>query len=213
MSGGLPPAVIAGFEREGIRHEGVLAAMREVDRALFVPASERDAAYGDHPLPIGHGQTISQPFVVAFLAQALDPSPADRILEIGAGSGYQAAVLSRIAGEVFSLEIIPSLAEQAARNLETAGIDNVTVAQGDGYEGWPDEAPFDGILLTAAPAEIPAPLKKQLAPGGRLVAPVGEARQEVVVLRRKPDGSFAEESLLPVRFVPMTGRAETGGGD
>jgi protein-L-isoaspartate(D-aspartate) O-methyltransferase len=205
--------VIVGFEREGIRHEGVLAAMREVDRALFVPASERDAAYGDHPLPIGHGQTISQPFVVAFLAQALDPSPADRILEIGAGSGYQAAVLSRIVGEVFSLEIIPALAEQAARNLETAGIDNVTVARGDGYEGWPDEAPFDGILLTAAPAEIPAPLKKQLAPGGRLVAPVGEARQEVVVLRREPDGSFAEESLLPVRFVPMTGRAETGGGD
>ena len=180
--------------------------MREVDRALFVPESMKDQAYADHPLPIGDGQTISQPYIVAYMAQALRLQPGDNVLEAGTGCGYNAAVLSKIAARVYSVEIIDSLAETARINLERAGIHNVEVRRGDGKLGWPENAPFDGIILTAAPERIPSPLKQQLRVGGRLIAPVGVGRQQLILLEKTREGSFREEALLPVRFVPMATR-------
>ncbi|RUO58724.1 protein-L-isoaspartate(D-aspartate) O-methyltransferase [Pseudidiomarina insulisalsae] len=191
-----------------IADERVIEAMREVDRSLFVPEELQQHTYDDRPLPIGKGQTISQPYIVAYMAQALDLKPNDKVLEIGTGCGYNAAVLSHLAGEVYSIEIIEWLAELAKNNLAKTDIDNVQTRYDDGYQGWPENAPFDAIELTAAPAKIPETLKQQLKIGGRLLAPVGTERQELVVLERTGEDTFEETKLLLVRFVPMTGLAE-----
>jgi protein-L-isoaspartate(D-aspartate) O-methyltransferase len=192
----------------GVRDPRVLAAMREVPRHLFVDGPERAHAYEDSPLPIGGHQTISQPYIVALMTELLDLQPEERVLEIGTGSGYQSAVLSRVCREVYSIEIVPELAEAAARRLKQLGYANVTVKQGDGYRGWPEHAPFDGIIVTAAPERIPQPLIEQLAPNGRMVIPVGGFFQELKVFRKDASGKVTEQAILPVRFVPMTGEAE-----
>ncbi len=192
-----------------IVHPGVLRAMREVPRHLFVPEEIRDWAYADSPLPIGLDQTISQPYIVALMTQLADPRPGDRALEIGTGSGYQAAVLSRLVERVYTIEIVEPLAERARRTLAELGYDNVEVRAGDGYAGWPEAAPFQIILITAAAPRLPEPLVEQLADGGRLVAPIGPpgAIQELAIYRKK--GSKLEERrVIPVRFVPMTGRVQ-----
>ncbi|HET9948111.1 MAG TPA: protein-L-isoaspartate(D-aspartate) O-methyltransferase [Longimicrobiales bacterium] len=196
------------IEARGVRHPGVLDAMRSVPRHEFVPAERRALAYEDMPLPIGLGQTISQPYVVALMTELLDPEPGDRILEVGTGSGYQAAVAARLVAEVYTIEIVPELARSAAERLERLGVENVRVREGDGYLGWPEEAPFDGILVTAGADEVPPPLVEQLAPGGRMVIPVGDARagQVLRVLEKLPDGEVSERDVLPVRFVPLTRR-------
>lgn len=190
-----------------IRNERVLEAMRTVPRHLLVPENVRARAYGDHPLPIGYDQTISQPFIVAFMTEQLDPQPTDRILEIGTGSGYQAAVLAELIDQVYTIEIVEPLAERATKDLEKLGYENVHVRAGDGYLGWPEEAPFDAIIVTCAPENIPQPLVEQLKEGGRMIIPVGGARQELHLLTKK-DGEVRAEAVLPVRFVPMTGEAE-----
>jgi protein-L-isoaspartate(D-aspartate) O-methyltransferase len=199
--------VVDQIEARGIRDARVLEAMRRVPRHLFVPQGLRERAHEDHPLPIGEGQTISQPYIVAFMTEAARLRPGDRVLEIGTGSGYQAAVLSALGARVFSIEILPALADSARRNLDASGYGNVAVRTGDGYRGWPEEAPFEAILVTAAPDEIPQPLLDQLKPGGRIVVPVGTGNQELVRVTRTERG-FERESLLPVRFVPMTGEAQ-----
>jgi protein-L-isoaspartate(D-aspartate) O-methyltransferase len=188
-----------------IRDERVLDAMRRVPRHLFVPPELADRAYDDRPLPIGQGQTISQPYIVAYMTEAAEIAPADRVLEIGTGSGYQAAVLAVLAREVWTIEILPELAERARATLERLGHRNVHVRAGNGWEGWPDRAPFDAILVTAAPDEIPRALVDQLAVGGRLVVPVGEGVQEMTLVTRTPAG-VVEKRTIPVRFVPMTGK-------
>ncbi|HSM93646.1 MAG TPA: protein-L-isoaspartate(D-aspartate) O-methyltransferase [Anaeromyxobacteraceae bacterium] len=187
----------------------VLEAMRKVERHRFVPASLREEAYGDHPLPIGHDQTISQPYVVALMTELARVRPGARVLEVGTGSGYQAAILAVLAKEVYTIEIVEPLAREAGERLRALGYANVTVRAGDGYRGWPEHAPFDAILVTAAPREIPQPLLDQLAVGGRLVAPVGDegGDQELVVVERTPAG-LRRWSVAPVRFVPMTGEAK-----
>lgn len=187
----------------GIKDPHVLAAMARVPRELFVPPDQVPFAYEDRPLPIGHGQTISQPYLVALMTELLAPGKRDRVLEVGTGSGYQAAVLGRLAGKVYSLEIVPELARTAALVLRTNGFRNVQVREGDGCRGWAAYAPYDRILLTAAPPEIPAELLAQLRPGGRLVAPVGEETQRLVVVDKSLDGRTQTRSLVPVRFVPM----------
>jgi protein-L-isoaspartate(D-aspartate) O-methyltransferase len=192
----------------GVRDPRVLAAMRQVPRHLFVDAKERDRAYGDHPLPIAGNQTISQPYIVALMTELAELTPGERVLEIGTGSGYQSAVLSRLAGEVYSIEIVPELARESAERLSKLGYKNVTVREGDGYRGWAEHAPFDAILVTAAPDRIPQPLLDQLAPGGRLVIPVGSFFQELKVLSKDKNGKITEKDILPVRFVPMTGEIE-----
>jgi len=184
-------------------HPIVLEAMRSTARHLFVPAPLRYLAYADRPLPIGHGQTISQPYVVAFMTELLDPQPHHRVLEIGTGCGYQAAVLSRLVKAVYSIEIVPELARDSAALLKQLGYDNVLVRAGDGYQGWPDQAPFDRILLTAAPPEVPKTLVDQLQVGGKLVAPEGRVWQNLVLLEKRADGSLQRKVSLPVRFVPM----------
>jgi protein-L-isoaspartate(D-aspartate) O-methyltransferase len=196
----------------GIRDPAVLAALRVVPRHRFVPANLAARAYADEPLPIGFEQTISQPYVVAFMTEAAALAPGDHVLEIGTGSGYQAAVLAEIVGSVWTIEILAPLAERAAADLRAAGYANVHVRAGDGYRGWPEEAPFDAILVTAAPDHVPQPLLDQLKVGGRLVIPVetgGRGRQEILRMTRTATG-FERESLLPVRFVPMTGEARDG---
>jgi protein-L-isoaspartate(D-aspartate) O-methyltransferase len=195
------------IEDRGIRDPRVLAAMRKVPRHLFVPPEEQDEAYIDYPLPIGHAQTISQPYVVAYMTEALELKPGDRVLEIGTGSGYQAAILAEMAAEVYSIEIVEALAKEAAARLHRLGYSNVQVRAGDGYRGWLEAAPFDAIIVTAAPGHIPQPLVDQLRDGGRMVLPLGMWDQELVRLRRRR-GEIMRESLLPVRFVPMTGEAE-----
>ena len=196
--------------RGSVTNPDVIHAMREVPRHEFVPAYEADEAYADHPLSIGHGQTISQPSLVAWMTQALKPKPMDRILEIGSGSGYQAAILSRLAGEIYSIEIVPELAEQARNNLSRIGVNNVHVRAGDGYFGWPEAAPFDGIIVTCCPNEIPPPLVEQLRDGGRVVIPVEQAYGQSLLVLEKEGGRLREVRTLPVRFVPMTGQAEAG---
>jgi protein-L-isoaspartate(D-aspartate) O-methyltransferase len=192
----------------GVTDPKVLAAIKTVPRHLFVPDGERRRAYTDSPLPIGAGQTISQPYIVALMTSLLDVEPGDRILEVGTGSGYQAAVLSRLARQVYSVEILEHLAGRARRTLSVLGYGNVHVRVGDGYQGWPEEAPFDGIIVTAAPPRIPEPLKRQLKVGGKMVIPVGEGYQDLEVLTKRPDGGFDRAKVLPVRFVPMTGQAQ-----
>ena len=177
-----------------MRSPEVLRAMRATPRHLFVPEPMRPQAYQDTPLPIGYGQTISQPYIVAVMTELLEPAKAQKVLEIGTGSGYQAAVLSPLVGRLFSIEIVPELAKQSAGLLKTLGYANVTVRQGDGYLGWPAEAPFDRIILTAAPPEMPKALLDQLKPGGKLVAPVGASAldQELVVIDKGPDGKIRQ---------------------
>ena len=189
----------------GVRGPVTLRALRKVPRHRFVPARYAGEAYGDHPLSIGHGQTISQPYIVAFMTEALGLEGGERVLEVGTGSGYQAAVLAEIAAEVYTIEIVEPLAREAEARLAVLGYQNVHARAGDGYAGWPDAAPFDGILVTAAAPRIPEPLKQQLKDGGRLVVPVGEGVQELTVVTRRGD-SFQEQRLIPVRFVPMTGK-------
>lgn len=192
------------IENRGIKHPEVLRAMRAVPRHEFVPQGERNSAYEDRPLDIGYGATISQPYIVAAMSELLDPQKSDRVLEIGTGSGYQAAVLSMLVGEVYSIEIVPQLAKSASETLGRLGYRNVHVRAGDGYRGWPEHAPFDAIILTAAPPEIPKALVDQLARGGTLVAPVGDrSSQELIVLRKDKEGKVSRRTVFPVMFVPM----------
>jgi protein-L-isoaspartate(D-aspartate) O-methyltransferase len=195
------------LRRRNIHDERVLAAMEKVPRHGFVPADQRHAAYGDFPLPIGSGQTISQPYIVALMTQAANVKPGARCLDIGTGSGYQAAILGELAKEVYSIEIIPELGETARSRLAELGYGNVHVRIGDGYRGWPEKQPFDCIIVAAAPDHVPQPLVDQLAIGGRLVIPVGDLFQELMVLERRPDGSISKRRIESVRFVPMTGEA------
>jgi protein-L-isoaspartate(D-aspartate) O-methyltransferase len=185
----------------------VLRVMRQVPRHLFVPPRAREYAYGDYPLAIAAEQTISQPYIVAYMTQALELQRSDKVLEIGTGSGYQAAVLAGLVDRVFTIEIIPVLGDSARQLLSRLGCDNVQVRIGDGYLGWPDQAPFDAIMVTAAPDHIPPALVAQLADGGRLVLPVGEEYQQLMRVTRGGDETRTE-TLLPVRFVPMTGEAQ-----
>lgn len=197
--------VEAQLKARDIRDPRVLDAMMTVPRHLFVAEPQRENAYGDYPLPIGHDQTISQPYIVAFMTQALDVQPDHRVLEIGTGSGYQAAVLSKLAKIVYTIEIVTPLAERARETLSRLGYRNVDVRAGNGYNGWPEQAPFDRIMVTAAPDEVPKPLVDQLKVGGILAIPVGTIAQELRILRRTPTGLETLDTL-PVRFVPMTGK-------
>ncbi|MGY1408574.1 protein-L-isoaspartate(D-aspartate) O-methyltransferase [Luteimonas sp. A611] len=193
----------------GIDDARVLEAMRNVPRHRFVPDAVAPDAYDDGPLSIGYGQTISQPYIVALMTQLARPAPGDRVLEVGTGSGYQAAVLAGLVEHVYSIEIVAPLAQHAAGLLGELGYDNVTVKAGDGYAGWPEHAPFDAIVVTAAPERIPAPLLEQLRPGGRLVIPVGpvHATQQLRVVEKDAQGRLHERHITPVRFVPLTGEA------
>ena len=191
----------------GISDPRVLAALREVPRHMFVPAEMQPSAYEDSALPIGLGQTISQPYLVAFMTEALELKPQGRVLEIGTGSGYQAVVLSLLAGEVYSMEIVERLGVEAEVRLKRMGYANVRVRIGDGYRGWPEAAPFDAIIVTAAPPEVPHALVAQLRLGGRMVVPVGRYEQNLIRLRRTAKG-LERESLLPARFVPMVPEGE-----
>ncbi len=193
----------------GVTNGRVIRALRNTPRHEFVPTNQREHAYLDMALPIGAGQTISPPFVVAYMTQELDPQPTDRVLEIGTGSGYQAAVLSRLVQEVYSIEIVESLARRSARNLKRLRYDNVHTKAGDGYAGWPAAAPFDKIIVTCSPESIPKPLVEQLTEGGRMVVPIGERYQQNLYLLRKQDGKLVQEALRATLFVPMTGAAET----
>jgi protein-L-isoaspartate(D-aspartate) O-methyltransferase len=196
------------LRERGIRSEAVLSAMGKVPRHRFVPTYLYDLAYQDNPLPIGKGQTISQPYIVALMTELIEPTKQMRVLEIGTGSGYQAAVLAECVGQVDSIEVVPELGAAAASLLKELGYHSVHARIGDGYEGWPEHAPYDAILLTAAPPErIPGPLLGQLKVGGRLVAPVGRQNQELVRITRTDTG-FRREVIAPVRFVPMTGKAQ-----
>jgi protein-L-isoaspartate(D-aspartate) O-methyltransferase len=195
------------LRRRDITAPEVLWAMGQVPRHLFVPARLREYAYEDHALAIEEGQTISQPYIVACMTQALEVKKGDRVLEVGTGSGYQAAVLAQLGMRVYSIEIIPSLAASARQRLQALGYDSVEVRTGDGYLGWPEAAPFQGIMVTAAPDHVPPALVEQLAEGGRLVLPVGRGEQELLRLTRR-GGQTRIDTLLPVRFVPMTGKAQ-----
>jgi protein-L-isoaspartate(D-aspartate) O-methyltransferase len=193
----------------GIENPRVLAAMERVPRHEFVPALLRGLAYSDRPLPIGHDQTISQPYIVAFMTAALDPAPSDKVLEIGTGSGYQAAVLAELVAQVYTIEIVPELGERAGADLARLGFGNVHVRVGDGYEGWPAHAPFDAIIVTCSPEQVPQPLVDQLRDGGRMIIPVGtQAHGQELYLLEKRGGKVVKRAVLPVRFVPMTGKAQ-----
>jgi len=187
----------------GIRHPFVLRAMTTVPRHRFVPYRVRQMAYQDTPLPIGNGQTISQPYIVALMSTVLELDRAQNVLEIGTGSGYQAAVLGELAGQVYSMEIIPALGQTAQKVLQDLGYANVHVRIGDGYQGWPEKAPFDAVIVTCAPTHVPQPLQDQLAEGGRLVIPVGPAEDQELVLLKKINGKIQQQKIIPVRFVPM----------
>ena len=193
----------------GVRDPAVLEAMRRVPRHLFVPVPYRPRAYGDHPLPIAGGQTISQPFIVAYMTEALGLGPGDKVLEVGTGSGYQAAVLARVAGEVFSIEIDPDLAREASALLAALGCSTVRVRAGDGFHGWPEEAPFDAVIVTCAAPRVPPALLEQLAEGGRLILPLALGpMSQTLTLVTKRNGKPVPRELLDVLFVPMTGEIE-----
>ena len=192
----------------GIKEERVLAAMAKVPREEFIPVDVRADAYEDGPLPIGYDQTISQPYVVAFMTEQLRPKPSDRVLEIGSGSGYQAAILAELVGEVYTIEIVGPLAKSAEATLQRLGYKNVHIKAGDGYKGWPEEAPFDAVIVTCAPEKVPQPLVDQLEDGGRMVIPVGERFAQQLYLLEKKNGQLKESVTLPVRFVPMLREAQ-----
>jgi protein-L-isoaspartate(D-aspartate) O-methyltransferase len=198
------------LKAHGITDERVLNAMNKVPREEFVPADAKASSYADQPLPIGHGQTISQPFIVAFMTEQLRPSPKDRVLEIGTGSGYQAAILAELTADVYTIEIIEPLAKTAEVTLQRLGYENVHVKAGDGYKGWPEYAPFDAITVACAPDHVPQPLVDQLKEGGRMVIPVGGFGDQELYLLEKKNGELQRRSVLPVRFVPMTGEAVRG---
>jgi len=193
--------------RQGVSDPRVLAAMREVPRHLFVPEQYRHHAYDPYPLPIGEGQTISQPYVVGFMTEILKLEPHHRVLEVGTGSGYQAAILSRLVGEVYSVEILESLASSARERLASLGYKNVHVRRADGYYGWSEEAPFDAVIVTCAGGHVPPPLLRQLKPGGRMIMPVGGPfmTQNLVLVEKAPDGRLSEREVLPVVFVRLLG--------
>ncbi|MEE8440895.1 MAG: protein-L-isoaspartate(D-aspartate) O-methyltransferase [Spirochaetia bacterium] len=195
---------------DGITSSRVLDAFRAVPRDRFVPESSRSEATSNHPLPIGHGQTISQPYIVAYMTEALDLRSGDRVLEIGTGSGYQAAILAELTREVFSVEVVPTLAARARMVLDELGYDYVQTKTGNGYHGWSEHAPYPAIIVTAAATQVPPALVEQLAPSGRMIIPVGAsfAVQQLVLVRRTASGKVREELLLPVRFVPFTGERE-----
>ena len=195
------------IQDRGVADQAVIGAMLAVPRHVFVPASLRDEAYSDRPLPIGEGQTISQPYIVALMTELLALEPGDKVLEVGTGSGYQAAVASHLADSVFTVEILPKLAAQATRRLRELGYTDVVVKQTDGYHGWPEHAPFDAIVVTAAAGHIPPPLIQQLVPGGRMVIPVGGPFQvqQLVLVEKAEDGAVTTRALLPVQFVPLVG--------
>lgn len=196
----------------GITNKLVLAAMRSVPRHEFVPPAWRAAAYEDRALAIGFEQTISQPYIVAFMTEKLDPRPTHRVLEVGTGSGYQAAVLAKLVERVYSIEIVEPLGKRATADLARLGFTNVQVRIGDGYQGWPEAAPFDSIIVTCAPERVPDPLVRQLKEGGRMMIPVGNEGNQQLYLLEKRGGRIERKAVLPVRFVPMTGRAEEEGG-
>ena len=193
------------IQERGISHPDVLRVMRQTPRHLFIPERWRAQAYEDHPVPIGYGQTISQPYIVALMTELLEPHNEAKVLEIGTGSGYQAAVLAPLVRHVYTIEIVRELAESAAALLKKLGYDNVTVRWGDGYQGWPEQAPFDRIIVTAAPPEVPQALLDQLKPGGKLVAPVGSSvfGQDLIVIEKTREGKIRRRSIIPVMFVPM----------
>jgi len=192
----------------GINDVRVLAAMAKVPREEFIPVNARAGAYEDGPLPIGYDQTISQPYVVAFMTEQLRPKQGDRVLEIGSGSGYQAAILAELMAEVYTMEIVGPLAKTAEATLQRLGYQNVHIKVGDGYKGWPEEAPFDAIIVTCAPENVPQPLVDQLKDGGRMVIPVGERFAQQLYLLEKKNGQLKESATLPVRFVPMLREAQ-----
>jgi len=200
------------IETRGVKDAQVLAAMRSVPRHRFVPDDYREASYQDSPLPIGESQTISQPYIVALMSELLEVEAGDRVLEIGTGSGYQAAVLAAMGVEVYTVEIRQGLCERAKITLAELGYDNAYVRCGDGYGGWPEQAPFAGVIVTAAPDRIPEPLIDQLAVGARMVIPLGDFYQQLMVIKKTDDG-VEERSVIPVRFVPMTGEIELQGED
>ena len=191
------------LKARGIKDERVLAAMAKVPREEFIPADGRTDAYEDGALPIGYDQTISQPYIVAFMTEQLRPKPSDRVLEIGSGSGYQAAILAELVADVYTIEIVEPLAKTAEATLQRLGYKNVHNKVGDGYKGWPEEAPFDAIIVTCAPENVPQPLADQLKDGGRMVIPVGERFAQQLYLLEKKNGQLKESVTLPVRFVPM----------
>lgn len=191
----------------GIHDERVLTAMAKVPREAFVPDNMRAQSYADSALPIGHDQTISQPFIVAYMTEQLRLQPTDRVLEIGTGSGYQAAVLAELAKDVYTIEIIEPLAKEASARLAQLGYNNAHVKIGDGYQGWPEVAPFDAIIVTCAPDKVPQPLTQQLKEGGRMIIPVGSGLDQQLFLLEKKEGQMAQRAILPVRFVQMAGEA------
>lgn len=200
----------AGPFRDGVQDEQVLAALRNVPRHEFVPADRGSSAYDDTPLPIGYGQTISQPYIVALMTELLEVKAGDAVLEIGTGSGYQAAALTELTPYVFTIEIIEPLAREAGARFARLGYDTISTRIGDGYDGWPEAGPFDGIIVTCAAGHVPPPLWEQLKPGGRMVIPVGGVyeTQRLLVLRKDADGGRTSRNVLPVRFVPMTGKIQ-----
>ena len=191
----------------GIKDERVLAAMAKVPREEFIPVDARADAYEDGPLPIGYDQTISQPYVVAFMTEQLRPKQSDRVLEIGSGSGYQAAILGELVAEIYTIEIVEPLAKEASARLARLGYNNAHVKTGDGFQGWPEVAPFDSIIVTCAPDKVPPPLTAQLKDGGRMIIPVGAGIDQQLYLLEKKNGELAQTAILPVRFVPMMGEA------
>jgi protein-L-isoaspartate(D-aspartate) O-methyltransferase len=191
------------IKARGIKDKRVLEAMTKVPRHLFVPEPYTGSAYEDTPLPIGLDQTISQPYIVAFMTEALMLKPTDKVLEIGTGSGYQAAILAEICDSVYTIDIFKQLADRARETLKKLGYNNISVKDGDGYQGWPEHAPFDAIIVTCAPSGIPQPLKDQLAEGGRMIIPVGDSGVQQLILLVRKNGKILQESVLPVRFVPM----------
>ena len=203
---------MTGFMRDDVKDERVLEAMRQVPRHLFVPKNLLSSAHDDNPLPIGYGQTISQPYIVAYMTEALRIKSGDKILEIGTGSGYQAAVLYDLTTHVYTIEIVKPLADFARELFETLGYKQIHSKYGDGYYGWEEHAPFDAIIVTAAAGHVPPPLVRQLAPGGRMIIPVGGPSevQNLVVVTKSKEGELRTETLIPVRFVPMTGQIEKG---